>query len=105
MRVRHRPRAKRARALFWIAVVLALAPWSWLLASPALAVDAQSQENPYVAPPSDGDGFVLFRLLENLPIWGQAAVVSAVASLIIFLVLDIARSWWQHGQFGIRRKH
>jgi len=62
------------------------------------AVDAQSQDSPYRSPPPDGNGFILFQIVENLPVWAQAATISAVASLTALVLIELARSAWERWQ-------
>ena len=62
------------------------------------AVDAQSQDSPYRSPPPDGNGFILFQIVEHLPVWAPAAPISAVASLTALVLIELARSAWERWQ-------
>ena len=72
------------------------------------AVHAQSQDSPYRSPLPDGNGFALFQIFENFPVWAQAAIVSAVASLTALVLIELARSArerWQRRHLDTSRRH
>lgn len=84
-----------------------------LLAGPtALALGLQAQESPYQPPPPpDSGGFTFMQPFmqpfQRLPVWAQAALFSAVASLAFFLLIEGVRvAWqaWEHGRHARRRR-
>lgn len=92
-------RGREILALFSIGVVMVLSLGTLMfLPSPALALHAQPQESPYTPPPPDGGGF--FQPLEGLPVWAQAAMVSAAVSLTAIVLIEVARSVWRRWQGG-----
>lgn len=82
---------------------------SLLTAPTALALGLQAQESPYQPPPPpDSGGFFTFmQPFQRLPVWAQAALFSAAASLAFFLLIEAVRvAWqsWEHARHARRRR-
>jgi hypothetical protein len=96
-------RLRRLQFLFGLALVafFLLAPTVFALAAAPPAVVAQ-EEAPYTPPDLDEaevpSWLEPLQPLARLPLWGQAAVLSAGVAGLVFLVPMVARWVWRLGE-------
>lgn len=95
-----RPAAAVILAVFALAtLVLMLAPTSAMATMNGISTPV-AQVSPYQPPPlTGGDGpswFSPSSVFSQLPLWAQAAVVSAAVTILFFVLTAVVRWTWRH---------